>query len=101
MDRSTPACRAVTRASHISHLTPRLVSHRAALAQHVERDAMALDRRRKPAIEGDQQQNVANLLRCAAVGERAVDVDAKLVARPIAASDFVLSGSAGRLQMSP
>src|SRR5262249_9922073 len=43
---------------------------------------MALDRRRNPAIEGDQQQNVANLLRRAAVGERAVDVDAKLVRTP-------------------
>ena len=57
-------------------------SHRAALAQHVERDAMALDRRRNPAIERDQQQNVANLVRRAAVGERAVDVDAKLVGAP-------------------
>src|SRR5215471_21558835 len=43
---------------------------------------MALDRRRYPAIEGDQQQNVANLLCRAAVGERAVDVDAKLVGAP-------------------
>src|SRR5215472_8918013 len=57
-------------------------SHRAALAQHVERDAMALDRRRNPAIERDQQQDVANLIRRAAVGERAVDVDAKLVGAP-------------------
>src|SRR5215831_997631 len=57
-------------------------SYRAALAQHVERDAMALDRRRNPAIERDQQQNVANLVRRAAVGERAVHVDAKLVGAP-------------------
>src|SRR5262249_8564557 len=57
-------------------------SHRAALAQHVERDAMALDRRRNPAIERDQQQDVANLIRRAAVGQRAVDVDAKLVGAP-------------------
>ena len=80
-------------------------SQRAALAQHVERDAVALDRRRYPAVERDQQQNVANFVRRAAVGERAVDVDAKLVGAPavmaIAASDFVLSGSAGRLQISP
>src|SRR6516225_4250857 len=54
-------------------------SHRAALAQHVERDAMALDRRWNPAIERDQQKDVANFVRRAAVGERAVDVDAKLV----------------------
>src|SRR5262249_35782445 len=32
--------------------------------------------------ERDQQQNVANLFRRAAVGERAVDVDAKLVRAP-------------------
>src|SRR5262249_53198264 len=71
MDAATPTCRAVS---------ARL--HRPALAQHVERDPMALDRRRNPAIERDQQQNVANLFRRAAIGERAVDVDAKLVRAP-------------------
>ena len=53
-----------------------------AFAQNVERDAMAPDRRRNPAIEGNQQQNVANLVCRAAVGERTVDVDAKLVGAP-------------------
>src|SRR5262249_2223050 len=52
--------------------------YRAARAQHVERDAMALVRRGNPAIERDEQQHVANLVRRAAVGERAVEVDAKL-----------------------
>src|SRR5262249_11373929 len=52
--------------------------YRAARAQHVERDAMALVRRGNPAIERDEQQHVANLVRRAAVGDRAVEVDPKL-----------------------
>src|SRR5262245_43959961 len=87
MNGATSTCRAVSARSadtarNDDGATRCARSHRAALAQHVERDAMALDRRRKPAIERDQQQNVANLLRRAAVGERAVDVDAKLVRTP-------------------
>src|SRR5258705_1564135 len=61
-----------------SLIRDRPVLYRAACAQHVERDAMALVRRRNPAIERYQQQHVANLVRRAAVGERAVEVDAKL-----------------------
>src|SRR5262249_16047366 len=56
--------------------------HRPGLGQGVEGDGMDLDGRRYPATERDQQQNVANLVRRAAVGERAVDVDAKLVGTP-------------------
>src|SRR5262249_29807990 len=72
MDGATPTCRAVSARSgraggEGAARCARL--HRPALAQHVERDAMALDRRRNPAIERDQQQNVANLFRRAAVGE--------------------------------
>src|ERR1700741_1365118 len=54
------------------------VSRRAALAQHVEGNAMTLVRCRDPAIERDQQQNLADLLCGAAIGERAIDVDTKL-----------------------
>src|SRR5215470_4672135 len=82
---ATPTCRAVSArsADAAKNGTARWArSHRAALAQHVERDAVALDRRRNPAIERDQQQDVANLVRRAAVGERAVDVNAKLVGAP-------------------
>src|SRR6516165_8204634 len=76
---ATPTCRAVSARPGWRPAGARRDgrgSHRPALAQHVERDAMTLDRRRNPAIERDQQQNVANLVRRAAVGERAVDVDA-------------------------
>src|SRR5262249_61874666 len=75
MDGATSTCRAVSArsadAARNGNGAARCArSHRAALAQHVERDAMALDRRPKPAIERDQQQNVANLLPPAAVGAR-------------------------------
>src|SRR5260370_24153316 len=61
-----------------SLIRDRPVLYRAACAKHVGRDAMALVRGRNPAIEREEQENVANLVRRAAVGERAVEVDAKL-----------------------
>ena len=68
---------------------------------------MALVRRRNPAIERDQQQNLANLPAVQPLLSAPLTWTRSSLARPIAAvmataaSDFVLSGSPGRLQMSP
>ena len=76
------------------------------LAQHVGGDAMRLVRGRYATIEREQQQHLLDLLRRAAVLQRAAQVHAELVgvAPAIIAtitSDFISAGSAVRCQTSP
>src|SRR5262245_29384656 len=87
-----PRCAYFCRVGKIAHchckiaMTPQAILptlHTAlALAQHLERDAVRLVRRREAAIHGDEQEDVLDLFGGAAVRERALDVDAQLVRAP-------------------
>src|ERR1051326_4332325 len=46
--------------------------------ERLERDPVRVDRRRDAGIQRDHQADFADLVGCAAVGERAVDVDLEL-----------------------
>src|ERR1043166_5533252 len=77
--------------------------------ERLERDPVCVDRRRDAGIQRDHQADFADLVGCAAVGERAVDVDLEL-GGPVdcrvhpkddQTADFALEARPGADQPSP